>query len=86
LDPATPPDWADRVRATLPRAQSVVVPGEGHGVAQTGCVPSLVARFLDAPDAPLDTSCITPAKTHFATSLQARSLQAESRGRTVTDP
>jgi pimeloyl-ACP methyl ester carboxylesterase len=69
MDPATPVEWADRVAAMLPRARRLVVPGGGHGVSDSGCVPELVSRFLEAPGAELDTSCVVPVPTRFALSL-----------------
>jgi pimeloyl-ACP methyl ester carboxylesterase len=71
MDPATPVEWVERVRATLPNARSVVVPGGAHGVGDVGCVPGLVARFLDDPSAALDTSCVGEVPTRFARSLAA---------------
>ena len=44
----------------------IVVPGGGHGVSEVGCVPAIVARFVDTPAAPLDTSCVAAVETKFA--------------------
>ncbi len=58
-DPVTPPAWAELATAGLSRARRLVLPGGGHGVLWRGCVPQLVARFLDSPDAAaLDASCV----------------------------
>jgi pimeloyl-ACP methyl ester carboxylesterase len=64
-DPVTPPDAAERAAHALSRHRLIVLPGEGHGQLNTGCVPRLIAQFLD-DDEPerLDTSCLaqhTPA-------------------------
>jgi pimeloyl-ACP methyl ester carboxylesterase len=58
-DPVTPPSAAQRLARTLTHYRHVIVSGEGHGQLATGCIPRLMARFLEAP-APerLDTSCI----------------------------
>lgn len=57
-DPATPPRWAERLAKALPNARHVVLPDQGHGVFARGCVPRLVAEFLDAGGAAgLDLSC-----------------------------
>ncbi len=49
-DPVTPPSQAQRLQTQLgARAQSLVMPGQGHGQLSQGCVSELVARFLDAP-------------------------------------
>jgi len=57
-DPVTPPRWADALAKDLPNARQVVLAGQGHGVLVRGCVPRLVAEFLDAGSAAgLDLSC-----------------------------
>jgi pimeloyl-ACP methyl ester carboxylesterase len=65
LDPATPAAMVDHLRASLPNARAVIVRGGGHGVSEGGCLPGIVARFLDDPAAPLDTSCVAPVATKF---------------------
>jgi pimeloyl-ACP methyl ester carboxylesterase len=58
-DPVTPPSDAQRLAAGLKRARQVILEGEGHGQVATGCVPRVIAEFLDAPDArALDVSCL----------------------------
>jgi len=58
-DPVTPPADAERLARGLGRHRHLVLDGEGHGQAATGCVPVLMARFLEAPDpARLDASCL----------------------------
>ncbi len=58
-DPVTPPAWAELAAGDLPRARHLVLPGGGHGVLWRGCVPQLVARFLEGTDpAALDASCL----------------------------
>lgn len=59
-DPVTPPRWAELLGPDLPAARHVVVPGQGHGVFARGCVPRLVADFVEAGSAAaLDSSCAT---------------------------
>jgi pimeloyl-ACP methyl ester carboxylesterase len=70
-DPATAIEWAEGARGSLPNARSLVVPGGGHGVADVGCVPGLVKRFLDAPEEAIDASCVARVSTRFARSLRA---------------
>jgi pimeloyl-ACP methyl ester carboxylesterase len=48
LDPLTPPEWAQRAAAYLPNSSQVVVRGATHGVSSYGCVPELIARFVNA--------------------------------------
>jgi pimeloyl-ACP methyl ester carboxylesterase len=58
-DPVTPPLWAEAAARTLPRARSLTLAGQGHGVLSRGCVPRLVADFVDQADAArLDASCL----------------------------
>ncbi len=58
-DPVTPPADAGRAGAGLARARQLVLKGEGHGQLATGCVPLLMARFLDDADpAALDAGCL----------------------------
>jgi pimeloyl-ACP methyl ester carboxylesterase len=57
-DPVTPPRWAELLAGELPNARHVVLAGQGHGVFSRGCVPRLVADFLEAGSAGgLDLAC-----------------------------
>ena len=59
LDPVTPPSWAAAAAKTLPHSLQVVVSGVGHGVSAEGCVPSLLAQFINQGSADgLETSCL----------------------------
>jgi len=59
LDPVTPPRYGDEVVATLPNGRHLVLPGQGHSVLGTGCMPKLFAQFIESADAKaLDTSCL----------------------------
>jgi len=58
-DPVTPPEYGDRVAATLSRSRHWVAPGIGHNVLPHGCVADLVEEFIEAGAAEdLDPSCI----------------------------
>lgn len=58
-DPVTPPSWGDHVAGSLANARHIVVPGAGHITLQRGCVPRLVAQFLDDPDPKaVDPACL----------------------------
>ncbi len=58
-DPVTPPADAERLAQGLWRHRHLVLQGEGHGQLATGCVPKLMAEFLDAADPlALDASCL----------------------------
>jgi pimeloyl-ACP methyl ester carboxylesterase len=57
-DPQDPPANIADASVELPASRTVIVPGEGHTVAHLGCLPSLVADFLETGTAAgLDTSC-----------------------------
>jgi len=58
-DPVTPPEDAERAARGLTHHRSLVLPGEGHGQAATGCMPRLMADFLDDPvPSALDATCL----------------------------
>jgi pimeloyl-ACP methyl ester carboxylesterase len=63
LDPVTPPGWAEEALRTLPNGVHLVAPGVGHGVSSYGCVPELLARFVERGSAKgLDASCVRDLK------------------------
>jgi len=58
-DPVTPPADAERLARGLTRYRHLIVAGEGHGQIVTGCVPKLMAEFLDTGrTTALDASCL----------------------------
>ena len=58
-DPVTPPADAERLARGLGRHRHLLLPGEGHGQLATGCMPKLMAEFLDNPDPQaLDAACL----------------------------
>ncbi|MFR0656691.1 alpha/beta hydrolase, partial [Pantoea sp. SIMBA_079] len=59
LDPVTPPAYAERVLATLPNGRHLVLQGQGHGTLALGCMPKLLAQFIESTDATaLDAACL----------------------------
>ena len=58
-DPVTPPADAERAARYLTNHRHLILNGEGHGQVATGCMPRLMAEFLDAA-APrtLDAGCL----------------------------
>ena len=59
LDPVTPPRWGEVMKTHFPGALHVIVPGTGHNTSTTGCVPDLIAAFIDKGSAAgLDTKCV----------------------------
>jgi pimeloyl-ACP methyl ester carboxylesterase len=63
LDPVTPPRYGDEVVKTLPKGRHLVLPGQGHSVLTTGCMPKLFAQFVETADAKgLDAECLKRLK------------------------
>jgi pimeloyl-ACP methyl ester carboxylesterase len=59
LDPVTPPAWAEEAMAGLSTSRHVVARGQGHGAAIRGCLPRLMADFVDAESFDgLDFECV----------------------------
>jgi pimeloyl-ACP methyl ester carboxylesterase len=56
LDPVTPPRWGEAMKKHFPDALHVVVPGTAHNTSMTGCVPDLIARFVE--EGKIDASCV----------------------------
>ena len=62
-DPVTPPRYGDEVVKTLPNGRHLILPGQGHSVLTTGCMPKLFAQFVETADAKkLDASCLKRLK------------------------
>ncbi len=58
-DPITPPSNATDAAKTLSNSLSIVVPGQGHGNAYRGCIPKLMAQFVEQASVKnLDTACV----------------------------
>ena len=63
FDPVTPPRYGDEVMKTLPNGRHLVLPGQGHSVLTTGCMPKLFAQFVETADAKaLDADCLKRLK------------------------
>ncbi len=71
FDPVTPPRYGEEVVKTLANGRHLVVRGQGHNVIGTGCMPKLLAQFIDSANAKsLDAKCLdalpyTPPFTSF---------------------
>lgn len=62
LDPVTPPEYAERVLAGLPNGRHLVLEGQSHGTLVAGCMPKLLAQFVESADAAgLDAQCLDDA-------------------------
>jgi pimeloyl-ACP methyl ester carboxylesterase len=59
FDPVTPPRYGEQVLKGLPRGRHLVARGQGHNVMAAGCIPALMAEFIDSADATaLDGRCL----------------------------
>jgi fermentation-respiration switch protein FrsA (DUF1100 family) len=59
FDPVTPPRYGTEIAAPLPHARVLLAPGQGHAVIGAGCMPKLVADFVEHLDpAALDDACL----------------------------
>lgn len=59
-DPITPPDYASRAAVDLSLAYLHTGELQGHGQAQRGCVPDVMANFVETPEQnPLDNDCLS---------------------------
>lgn len=71
-DPVTPAEGAEHVLAGLPNGRHLVANGQSHGVLGRGCMPTLVADFVEAGTVDgLDAACLdslepAPFFTSFA--------------------
>jgi pimeloyl-ACP methyl ester carboxylesterase len=62
-DPQDPAANIAGLGTAMPKARVVVLPEHGHGVGQYGCLPSLVALFVDRGSAAtLDVRCVRATK------------------------
>ncbi|HVZ33802.1 MAG TPA: alpha/beta fold hydrolase [Polyangiaceae bacterium] len=71
IDPVTPPVWGELVASQLSSSRHIVVPGGAHGVSSLGCVPELIAKFVEGADpTALDAACVNQIeRPPFFTSL-----------------
>ncbi|HTD29199.1 MAG TPA: alpha/beta fold hydrolase [Xanthomonadaceae bacterium] len=72
FDPVTPPRYGEQVIKNLSHGRLLILKGQGHNVIPVGCMPKLMARFLDTADAKaLDAHCLdklpyTPPFTSYS--------------------
>jgi pimeloyl-ACP methyl ester carboxylesterase len=80
LDPITPPKYGEAAAATLSNSNHVIVPGVGHIASSHGCVPDLVAGFLDNPDpGTINEGCVGDLRRPpFFTSFTGTALPAKA--------
>ena len=70
-----PDKYGHAVLESLVNGQFVAVPGAAHTpTGSSDCSLDIAERFLDAPSAPVDTSCLDEIKVRFVTEPFARRL------------
>jgi len=63
LDPVTPAGYGAAVADALPNGRHLVLAGQGHNTLTVGCMPKLLAKFLETADAAaLDAACLEQLK------------------------
>jgi pimeloyl-ACP methyl ester carboxylesterase len=66
LDIQTSMHWGAMAVETLSNAQNLIVPEAGHGtIAYQKCANDISVAFINAPEAPLNTSCIDDIEIDF---------------------
>lgn len=59
FDPVTPVRYGEQIANGLSNGRLLILRGQGHNVIAAGCMPKLMARFIDAADAKaLDAACL----------------------------
>ncbi len=59
FDPVTPPRYGASTVKHFSNGRHLIAPGRGHGLLTAGCVPRLVAQFVDEADTgKLDAECL----------------------------
>ena len=80
VDPATPPEWGEKVLKNLSNAVHLVAPGGHHIITGEGCIPQLIASFIVKGNAKgLDTRCtqsILPLAIHLQPSAAKKFTDA----------
>lgn len=63
-DPVTPERWAQQVAQQLPNAKLLSAPGGNHIVSMEGCMPQIIAQFIEQGSANnLKTDCVKRIKS-----------------------
>lgn len=93
FDPVTPVAWAQLAAETLPNSQTVIFPGEAHGVSPSDCGLKIVLEFLDDPGNPVDQGCaddfvpvFIAGETQAITEFETKDVSIGGVGATVVVP
>jgi pimeloyl-ACP methyl ester carboxylesterase len=59
FDPVTPPAYAEQSLRHYPNGRHLIGPGQAHGIGTIGCVPQLLAEFINRGDSSeIDATCL----------------------------
>ena len=62
-DPITPPSYAEETMQQMSNSKHIVIEGQGHIQMHVGCMPKIIAKFIDAASfEDIDTSCMDKIK------------------------
>ena len=62
-DPVTPPSYGEQLASNLENRLHIIGEGQGHGLISRGCIPKVIADFLEDPNLEnLRTSCVKHLK------------------------
>ncbi len=80
FDPITPAFWGEWASQNMANSRHIIVEGGHHGVSGLGCIPELMASFIDqGSHTALDASCVSTIKpTHFFINAAGPALRSSS--------
>ncbi|HEY6530097.1 MAG TPA: alpha/beta hydrolase [Cellvibrionaceae bacterium] len=84
LDPVTPKVWADLVALTQLNHQAIEVPGGNHVVSILGCLPNLIAHFINTLTTHLPAECaqaISPLPFYLGADPAANQVNSNAADR-----
>ena len=62
-DPITPPSYAEQTMQQMTNSKHIVIPGQGHIQMHVGCMPKILAKFIDeASFENIDITCMDKVK------------------------
>ncbi len=62
-DPVTPPEYAEEAMQKMTKSKHIVVPGQGHIQMGSGCMPTILAKFVSTASVEkLQTKCLDKIK------------------------
>jgi len=62
-DPITPPEYAEQAMQKMTNSKHIVVDGQGHIQLSTGCMPTILAKFVESGNfSEIETECLDKVK------------------------